>query len=87
MNYEKNYKGSDLELLDLKKAYLAGKGDMDLILELVPFTNTDEEPRIKERIEHLIESGEVPRYEQLFNENKQKTSRRKRKVIYIVFIH
>nr|CAD7463139.1 unnamed protein product [Timema tahoe] len=71
--------GSDEELQDLKRAYLGGKGDMDLILELVPFTNTDEEPRLKKLIQGLIDRGEVPAFPAFTHESAQKKANRKRK--------
>nr|CAD7575585.1 unnamed protein product [Timema californicum] len=79
-NYEKKYKDSDEELQDLKRAYLGGKGDMDLILELVPFTNTEEEPRLKKLIQGLIDRGEVPAFPAFTHESAQKKANRKRKV-------
>ncbi|XP_011630406.1 dnaJ homolog subfamily C member 9 [Pogonomyrmex barbatus] len=78
-NYEKNYKGSETEIKDLKRAYIDSKGDMDYILEAVPFTNCDEEPRLHAIIESLIEKGEVPEYTAFTNENDKKKQRRKRK--------
>ncbi|XP_012056740.1 PREDICTED: dnaJ homolog subfamily C member 9 [Atta cephalotes] len=78
-NYEKNYKGSETEIKDLKRAYIDSKGDMDYILEAVPFTNCDEEPRLHTIIQDLIERGEVPEYTTFTNENKKKKQRRRRK--------
>lgn len=78
-NYEKKYKGSAEELADLKRAYVDREGDMDYILEAVPFTNTDEEPRLRELIQGLIDSGEVPEFDAFINETPRKRERRKRK--------
>ncbi|KAL0106119.1 hypothetical protein PUN28_016091 [Cardiocondyla obscurior] len=78
-NYEKNYKGSETEIKDLKRAYMDSKGDMDYILEAVPFTNCEEEPRLHSIIEDLIKSGDVPEYTAFTNENDKKKQRRKRK--------
>ncbi|KAF3422162.1 hypothetical protein E2986_04768 [Frieseomelitta varia] len=78
-NYEKNYKGSEIEIKDLKRAYMDSKGDMDYILETVPFTNCDDEPRIHSIIQGLIEKGEVPEYKAFTEENDKKKQRRKRK--------
>lgn len=78
-NYEKTYKGSDTEIKDLKRAYTDSKGDMDYILEAVPFTNCDEEPRLHEIIQKLVEAGEVPEYESFTKEDDKKKKRRKRK--------
>lgn len=73
--------GSEEELCDLKQAYLNGKGDMDFILEAVPFSHTDEEPRLRELIQGLIDKGDVPEYKAFTNETPKKRERRKRKVI------
>lgn len=78
-DYEKKYKGSEEELSDLKRAYLNGKGDMDFILEAVPFSHTDEEPRLRELIQGLIDKGDVPEYKAFTNETPRKRERRKRK--------
>ncbi|KAL7301489.1 hypothetical protein TKK_0005926 [Trichogramma kaykai] len=81
-NYEKNYKGSETEIKDLKRAYLDSKGDMNYILEAVPFTNCEEEPRLHSIIRDLIEKGEVPEYKQFTEEDEKKRLRRKRRVMY-----
>ncbi|XP_075230759.1 dnaJ homolog subfamily C member 9-like isoform X1 [Lycorma delicatula] len=78
-NYEKKYKESDEELADLKRAYMDRKGDMNYILEAVPFTHTNEEPRLRKLIQGLIDRGEVPEYDAFVNETPQKRERRKRK--------
>lgn len=57
---------------------------MDYILEAVPFTNCEEEPRLHAIIENLIKTGEVPEYKAFTNENATKKQRRKRKVIYSI---
>ncbi|XP_076301375.1 J domain-containing protein CG6693-like [Lasioglossum baleicum] len=68
-NYEKNYKGSEIEIKDLKRAYMDSEGDMDYILETVPFTSCDDEPRLHDIIQGLIEKGEVPEYKAFTEEN------------------
>lgn len=78
-DYEKQYKGSEIELKDLKRAYVDGKGDMDYILEAVPFTNTNEEPRLRELIDKMIEDDEVPAHRAYTHETPKKKERRKRK--------
>ena len=60
-----------------------GEGDMDYILETVPFTNCEEEPRLHEIIKDLIDKEEVPEYKQFTEEDEKKKLRRKRKVIYL----
>ncbi|XP_044259833.1 J domain-containing protein CG6693 [Tribolium madens] len=77
--YEKNYIGSETELRDIKKAYVAGKGNMDLILEMVPFSNCDNEPRILEIVRKMVDEGEVEEYPGFFNESAAKKARRKKK--------
>lgn len=78
-NYEKNYIGSDIELRDIKKAYVSSKGNMDLILELVPFSNCDSEPRILEIVRKMVDNGEVEEYSAFFNESGRKKNRRRKK--------
>lgn len=77
--YEKEYIGSETEILDIKKAYINSKGNMNRLLEMVPFSNCENEPRYIKVIEELIEEGEVERYECFFNESKAKKMRRKKK--------
>ncbi|KAL1115940.1 hypothetical protein AAG570_005435, partial [Ranatra chinensis] len=79
VNYEKNYKGSDEEKEDLKKAYMRGKGDMDIIFDWVPFVELSEEGRIREIIETMIAEGQVPAYKEFTDESPRKKQRRKRK--------
>ncbi|XP_015514573.1 dnaJ homolog subfamily C member 9 [Neodiprion pinetum] len=78
-NYEKNYKGSETEIKDLKRAYMDSKGDMDYILEAVPFTNCAEEPRLHDIVQELIETGDVPEFKAFTEEDPKKKIRRKRK--------
>lgn len=77
--YEKSYIGSETELRDIKKAYVGSKGNMDLILEMVPFSNCDSESRIQEVVRKMIDDGEVEEYPRFFNESKQKKARRRSK--------
>jgi len=79
-NYEKKYKGSVEEELDLKKAYVNGEGDMDFIFEMVPFMRCEDEPRMKEIVRKMIDRGEVEEFDCFFNEDRKKALRRKRKV-------
>lgn len=104
-NYERTYKGSEIEIKDLKRAYMdgeldpfirrilyvrldnilslyvfTGKGDMDYILVVVPFSNCEEEPRYHTIIDKLIEAGEVPEYKAFTEESEKKKLRRRKKV-------
>uniref|UniRef100_A0A1B6JJV7 J domain-containing protein n=1 Tax=Homalodisca liturata TaxID=320908 RepID=A0A1B6JJV7_9HEMI len=78
--YEKKYKGSDDELRDLKKAYEGGKGDMDKIYERVPFVKLEDEDRIRDILQKLIDANELPVYELFVNEPQMKRDRRMRKL-------
>lgn len=53
---------------------------MDYILETVPFTNCDEEPRLHDIIQRLIDSGEVPEYKSFTQESEKKKEKRRKKV-------
>ncbi|NXQ98843.1 DNJC9 protein, partial [Sagittarius serpentarius] len=79
-DFEKNYKGSEEELADIKAAYMDFEGDMDSIMESVLCADYTDEPRIRKIIEKAIESGEVPRYKSFVKESKKKTTARKRRV-------
>ena len=57
---------------------------MDYILEAVPFTNCEEEPRLHSMIQNLIEQNEVPEFEAFANEDPKKKQRRKRKVHFFL---
>lgn len=78
-DYEETYKGSEAEIKDLKRAYMDSKGNMDYILEAVPFTNCDEEPRLHDIIQDLIAQKEVPEYKAFTQEDEKKKQRRRRK--------
>ncbi|XP_057667068.1 dnaJ homolog subfamily C member 9 [Diorhabda carinulata] len=77
--YEKKYVGSENELRDIKKAYVGSRGNMDTILEMLPFSDCDSEPRIIEIVQKMVDNGEVERYNTFFNESKQRKLRRRRK--------
>lgn len=77
--HEHEYIGSETEIRDIKKAYVGTKGNMNKMLELIPFSNCDNEPRYIEIVQQMVDDGEVERYESFFNESKQKKLRRKRK--------
>ncbi|XP_050297433.1 dnaJ homolog subfamily C member 9-like [Anthonomus grandis grandis] len=77
--YEREYVGSETERRDIKRAYEAGKGDMNIILELVAFSSCDSEPRIIDIVREMVDNGEVPEYDGFFNESKIKKMRRLKK--------
>lgn len=78
-NYHKEYVGSELEKSDLKKAYLAGKGCINYIMEHVPFMCVEDEPRFHEIVNEWIASGEVPEFTAFTKEPTSKRSRRHKK--------
>ncbi|KRT79917.1 Chaperone [Oryctes borbonicus] len=78
-NYEKEYIGSETEIRDIKKSYVSSKGNMDIILESVPFSDCDSEPRIMEVVRKLIDNGELEEYDCFFNEPERKKNRRRRR--------
>ncbi|XP_074881543.1 dnaJ homolog subfamily C member 9 [Buteo buteo] len=78
-DFEKNYKGSEEEVADVKAAYMDFEGDMDSIMQSVLCADYTDEPRIRKIIEKAIESGEVPRYKSFVKESKQKMTARKRR--------
>lgn len=77
--HEQEYIGSETELRDIKKAYVSSRGNMDKILEMVPFSNCDSESRFIEIVQEMVNNGEVERYDSFFNESKQKKMRRRKK--------
>ncbi|KAM3967222.1 dnaJ (Hsp40) homolog 10 [Aphomia sociella] len=74
--YEKEYTGSVQEREDIKQAYVAGKGDMDYIVDHVQFARTENEPRIRDILNEMIEKGEIPSYKIFTHEPAKKRQRR-----------
>lgn len=79
IDYEKNYIGSDIEKGDIKKAYVGTKGDMNKMLEMIPFSNCENEERIQLIVRQMIDNEEVEEYDGFFNEPTAKKKRRHRK--------
>lgn len=78
-NYQKEYKGSEIEKTDIRKAYLNGKGCINYMMECVPFMAVEDEPRIIELVKGWIAAEDVPEYKIFINEPKVKRSRRHKK--------
>ncbi|XP_045447089.1 dnaJ homolog subfamily C member 9 [Melitaea cinxia] len=74
--YEKEYIGSEEEKNDLKNAYLAGKGDMDYIVDQVQFARSEHEPRLRGILTEMIEQGDIPAYKIFTHEPAKKRQRR-----------
>jgi len=62
------------------KAYLDNNGDMDHILDSIMCSTIQDEPRFREILEGMIESGDVPSFDSFTNEKPTKSAARKRKV-------
>jgi len=72
--------GSDDEKRDLKKGYLAGKGDMEFIINMVPFSSVYEEDRLREILDKIIKDEDLPIYDAFTNEAPSKKRKRLEKV-------
>ncbi|XP_066262706.1 J domain-containing protein CG6693 [Euwallacea similis] len=77
--YEEEYVGSETERRDIKRAYESGKGNMNVLLEMVPFSRYDNEDRLIAILREMVDNGEVPEYDGFFNESKAKRNRRHKK--------
>ncbi|KAL4082848.1 hypothetical protein QTP88_029504 [Uroleucon formosanum] len=56
------------EVLMMKKDYLAGKGDMQFIINMVPFSPVYEEDRFQEVLGKIIEKEDLQRFKAFSNE-------------------
>ncbi|KAJ3218154.1 hypothetical protein HDU67_006558 [Dinochytrium kinnereticum] len=75
------YKDSEEEKQDLIEAYKTTKGDMDKILERVPLSTWEDEPRFRSIILNHIESKSSPVlsvHKKFFKEDEKATQRRKK---------
>lgn len=77
--FKNEYIGSETERNDIKKAYVGTQGNMNRIMEMVPFSNCENEPRLIEIVRDMVEKGEVEEYSCFFNEPKRKKTQRKLK--------
>ncbi|KRZ72572.1 DnaJ -like protein subfamily C member 9 [Trichinella papuae] len=74
------YIGSEEERYDLKKAYLAKKGDMDYIVDTVcGIYSPEEESRYREILLEMIKNREIPAYKQFTQEDPNKKMKRMRR--------
>ncbi|XP_053663038.1 J domain-containing protein CG6693 [Anopheles marshallii] len=78
-NYQKSYIGSETERTDIKRAYLGGKGCINFMMQTVPFMTCEDEPRIAEIVQEMIDQKEVPEYAIFTKEPKDKRNRRHKK--------
>jgi len=80
VNFIKQYKGSEEELEDLKRAYLSSKGKLNLVFNMVMCCNVlDDEERFSQIIHGWIDKGEVPDYEAFSQETDESRAARRKK--------
>ncbi|KAG9267572.1 hypothetical protein AMEX_G18427 [Astyanax mexicanus] len=79
LNFEKQYKGSDEEVQDLKRLYLLHEGDMDHIMDHALCCEHGDEPRIREILQNAIDAEDIPAYKAFTHESTKKKVNRKRK--------
>jgi len=79
VEFERKYKGSDEETADIKRLYNQFKGDMDKIMSSVLCTTIDDEPRIREILQKMIDSSEVKSFKAFTGETDKKRNARNKK--------
>lgn len=77
--YEKEYRFSEQEKLDIKRSYIQGKGCINHLMNSVPFLRTEDESRLQTIVQDMIKSNEVPSYPIFINEPAAKRTRRHKK--------
>ncbi|CAF0724411.1 unnamed protein product [Didymodactylos carnosus] len=80
VEFENKYKDSNEELEDLKRIYLEVGGDMDQIFERHLLTRLDDEQRLREMLDKMIEEKEIPAFDAYTKESKTKRDKRHRKL-------
>lgn len=78
-NYERDYVGSEQEEIDVRKAYVNGKGCINFMMNHVPFMAVEDEGRIQEMVRKWIAAGEVEEFKAFTEEPKAKKQRRHKK--------
>lgn len=78
-DYRNTYVGSELEIEDVKRSYLNGKGCINYIHDHVPFMGIDDEPRIIEIVNKLIKEKQVEEFKIFTEEPKAKRDKRHKK--------
>eukprot|EP00658_Telonema_sp_P-2_P026036 TRINITY_DN20501_c0_g1_i2.p1 TRINITY_DN20501_c0_g1~~TRINITY_DN20501_c0_g1_i2.p1 ORF type:complete len:299 (+),score=97.62 TRINITY_DN20501_c0_g1_i2:64-960(+) len=77
--FAQKYVGSEMEMEDLKAAYLEAEGDMEKILDSVPMCSYKDEDRFKCVINGWIEGGVVEKLAAFAGESGKKAKRRRKK--------
>lgn len=78
-NYKKEYIGSDIEKLDIKKAYLNNKGCINKMSDCVQFMDMENEARIISIVKEMIDAGEIEEYKIFAEEPASKRNKRHKK--------
>lgn len=79
IEFEAKYKGSEEEAEDIRQLYEEHKGDMDKIMSSVMCATAEDEPRIREAIQKMIDEGQVKSYKAFASEPEKKKQARMRK--------
>jgi len=58
--FEAKYRGSEMELEDLREAYIEAEGDIDGIFERVPCCSAEDEERFRSLLEPFLSTGDLP---------------------------
>ncbi|KAF7304869.1 Galactose oxidase [Mycena kentingensis (nom. inval.)] len=77
---KKEYQGSDEEVQDLKTAYLDSNGSIEEIMNSIPHSTFDDEPRFIVTISELVANGDLPKmdaWEKGIKDEKAKLVRKK----------
>ena len=76
--FEKEYRHSEEEKEDLKKAYVESEGDMGQIIDTIMCAREEDEERFRELINEMIKAKEVKKYKAFTKSNKAEKENRKR---------
>ncbi|XP_044035856.1 dnaJ homolog subfamily C member 9-like isoform X1 [Siniperca chuatsi] len=79
LDFEKTYKGSEEERLDLLRLYSDCSGDMNRIMDAAMCAGADDEPRIRLILQAAIDGGDLPALRAFTHESRRKKAARKRK--------
>ncbi|XP_070782988.1 dnaJ homolog subfamily C member 9-like [Enoplosus armatus] len=79
LDFEKTYKGSEEERLDLLRLYGDCSGDMNRIMDAAMCAGPDDEPRIRLILQAAIDGGNLPALQAFTHESDRKKAARKRK--------
>mmetsp|Transcript_19743 Transcript_19743/g.42519 ORF Transcript_19743/g.42519 Transcript_19743/m.42519 type:complete len:281 (-) Transcript_19743:368-1210(-) len=73
------YRESEEEEADLKREYVAAKGDMGRVLDHLLFASVDDEDRLRGKLQGLISAGQLPKFKAFLREPSAKRAARQQK--------